>query len=60
MRSAHLLSLAAFNQFVNAEPMQRRLTALGQPLLVIFGTRGQIAIGERNDPGVHPEIRLTR
>jgi pimeloyl-ACP methyl ester carboxylesterase len=47
--TAYTQEMAAFNQFVNAEPMQQRLTALGQPLLVIFGTRDQIAIGERND-----------
>ena len=47
--TAYTQEMAAFAPFVTAEPMQQRLTALRKPLLVIFGTRDQIAVGERHD-----------
>jgi pimeloyl-ACP methyl ester carboxylesterase len=47
--TAYTQEMAAFAPFVTAEPMQRRLTALRKPLLVIFGTRDQIAVGEQHD-----------
>jgi pimeloyl-ACP methyl ester carboxylesterase len=37
---------AAAPPFDTAEPLQQRLAALGKPVLVIFGTRDQIAVGE--------------
>lgn len=39
----------SFGVFTNAEPMERRLTAIDKPLLVIFGAEDQVAIGEAND-----------
>ena len=47
--TAYTQEMAAFGPFVTAEPMQRRLTSLRKPVLVIFGTRDQIAVGERHD-----------
>lgn len=47
--TAYTQEIAAFDPFVTAGPMRQRLTALHKPLLVIFGTRGQIAVGEHHD-----------
>ncbi|MCW2963950.1 MAG: alpha/beta hydrolase fold protein [Actinomycetia bacterium] len=39
---------AAAPPYVTAKPLDQRLAALGKPVLVIFGTRDQIAVGERH------------
>jgi pimeloyl-ACP methyl ester carboxylesterase len=38
---------AAAPPYVTAKPLDRRLAALGKPVLVIFGSRDQIVAGER-------------